>query len=79
MAIGRADAGLFPREYCLVRCIAWIVLSPNIVAVVFGIIATCSLKPGMLVGRVVDHEIDDHAYATVIRFRHEIREIAKIT
>jgi hypothetical protein len=33
----------------------------------------------MLVGRVVDHEIDDHANTTVIRFRHEIGEVAKIT
>src|SRR5271165_940338 len=27
------DAGLFAREYSLVRCIAWIIFSPNIVAV----------------------------------------------
>src|SRR5271166_1297586 len=55
------DAGLFAREYSLVRCIAWIILSPNIVAVVFRIATTGGLKPRMLVGSVVDHEIDDHA------------------
>src|ERR1700730_18174239 len=48
------DAGLFSREYGLVRCIAWIILSPNIVAVVFRIITTSGLKQRMLVGRVVD-------------------------
>ena len=71
------DTGLFAREYSLVRCIAWIILSPNIIAVIFQILTTGGLKPGMLVGRVIDHEIDDHANTAIVRFRHEIGEIAK--
>src|ERR1700730_1498931 len=73
------DTGLLAREYGLGRCIAWIILSPNIVTVVFRIITTSGLKPRMLIGRVVDHKIDDHADATIIRFGHESGKIAKIT
>src|SRR5580704_3690660 len=54
------DAGLLAWEYGLGRCIAWIILSPNIVTVIFRIVTTSSLKPRMLVGGVVDHKIDDH-------------------
>src|ERR1700745_403408 len=51
------DSGLLDRECRLGRCIAWVILSPNIVTVVFRITATGGLEPRMLVGRVVDHKI----------------------
>src|ERR1700733_11529175 len=73
------DTGLLAGEYGLGRGIARIILSPNIVTVIFRIITTSGLKPGMLVGGVVDYKINDHANPTIIRFRHESGKITKIT
>src|SRR5690606_7684055 len=40
-------------------------------------IGTGRLEPRVLVGGVIDHEIDDHADAAIVRRAHELDEVAE--
>ena len=58
--------------------ILWLFLRPHIPVAIFGIrIAARLLKPGMLVGGVVDHQVDQHTKSALPAAVGELHKITQ--